>query len=69
MTRQAYLATFIITDRGSVFVSQDKHEVAEKLSINLKHATTEHAQTTGVLERAHATIKTSFKVASGQFMK
>ena len=67
MTRHAYLPTLIITDRGSVFASQVIHEVAETLGINLKHATTKHAQTIGVLERAHATIKTSLKMASGKY--
>ena len=65
MTRHAYLPTPIITDKGSVFLSQFKHEVAEILGINLKHATTKHAQTIGVLGRAHTTIKTSLKTASG----
>ena len=69
MTRHAYLPTLIITDKGSVFVSQVIHEVAEILGINIKHATTKHAQTIGVLERAHATIKTSFKMASGAYRK
>ena len=69
MTRHAYLPTLIITDKGSVFVSQVIHEVAEIMGINLKHATTKHAQTIGVLERAHATIKTSLKMASGEYRK
>ena len=67
--RHAYLPKLIITDKGSVFVSQIIHEVAEILGINLKHATTKHAQTIGVLERAHATIKTSLKMASGEYRK
>ena len=49
ITRHAYLRSLIITDKGSVFVSQVIHEVAEILGINLKHATTKHAQTIGVL--------------------
>ena len=69
MTRHAYVPTLIITDKGSVFVSQVIHEVAEILGINLKHATTKHAQTIGVLERAHPTIKTSLKMASGEYRK
>ena len=69
MTRHAYLPTIIIADKGSVFVSQVLHEVAEILGINLKHATTKHAQTIGVLERAHASIKTSLKMASGEYRK
>ena len=44
MTRQADLPTINITDEGGVFVSQVIHEVAEILGINLKHATTKHAQ-------------------------
>ena len=68
-TRYAYLPTLIITDKRSVFVSQVIHEVAEILGISLKHATTKHAQTIGVLERAHATINTSSKVASGEYRK
>ena len=35
----------------------------------MKRATTKHAQTIGVLERAHATIKTSLKMASGEYRK
>ena len=69
MTRHAYLPTLIITDKGSVFVSQVIHEVTEILGINLKHATTKHARTIGVLQRAHATIKTSLKRASGEYKK
>ena len=69
MTRHAYLPSLIITDKGSVLVSQVIHEVAEILGINLKHATTKHAQTIGVLKRAHATIKTSLKMASGEYRK
>ena len=69
MTRHAYLPTFIITDKGSVFVSQVIQEVAEILGINLNYATTKHAQTIEVLEWAHATIKTSLKMASGEYRK
>ena len=69
MTSYANSPTLIITDKGSVFVSQLVHEVAEILGINLKHATTKHAQTIGVLERAHGTIKTSLKMASGEYRK
>ena len=57
MTRYAYLPTLIKTDRGSVFISHVIHEVAEMLGINLKHATTKHAQSVGVLERAHVTSR------------
>ena len=69
MTRHAYLPTLIIIDKGSVFVCQVIHEVDEILGKNLKHATTKHAQTIGVLERAHATIRTSLRMPSGEYRK
>ena len=69
MTRHGYLPTLIITDKGSVFVSQVIHQVAKIIGINLKPSTTKHAQTIGVLERAHATIKTSLKMTSGEYRK
>ena len=69
MTRHTLLPTLIITDKGSVFVSQYIYEVAGLQGINLKHANTKHAQTIGVLERAHATIKTSFGMAWGDIRK
>ena len=69
MTRHAYLPTLIITDKGSVFVSQVIQEVAEILGINLNYAITKHAETIEVLEWAHATIKTSLKMASGEYRK
>ena len=67
MTRHASLPRLNFADKGSVFVSQVIHEVAEILGKNLNHATKKHAQTIGVLERAHATIKTSLKMASGEY--
>ena len=47
MTRHAYLPILIIKDKGSVFVSQVIHEVADFLGINLKHATTKHSKPSG----------------------
>ena len=67
MTRHAYLPTRIITDLGSVFVSQIVSEVTHILGIKLKHATVKHAQTIGILERTHASLKTALKLATGQF--
>ena len=69
MTRHAYLPTLKITDKGSLFISHVLHEVAAKLGKILKHATTKHAQTNGVLERPHTTIKISLKMASGEYRK
>ena len=66
MTRHAYLPTTIISDRGSVFMSQVIKQVAEVLGITLQHATTKHAQTIGMLERTHASLKKTFKIETGE---
>ena len=39
------------------------------LGVELKHASTKQAQTIGMLERAHATVKAHLKAAIGQFCK
>ena len=69
MSRHGYSPTLIITDNGSVFVSRVLHEVAEIFAMSLKHATTNHAQTIGVLDLANATIRISLKMASGEYGK
>ena len=69
MTRHTSLPTLIITDKRIVFVPEVIHEVVEILGTILKHAKIEHAQTIGLLERAHATIKTPLKMASGEYRK
>ena len=67
--RHSYLPPVIIPNKGIVFVSQVLNEVAEKPNIDLKHATTNHAQTIGVLEPGHATNRTSLKMISGEKRK
>ena len=49
MTEHAYLPTTIISDKGSVYMSQVIKEVAEVLGITRQHATTKHAETTECL--------------------
>ena len=41
-------------------------EVAGVLGITLKHATTKHAQTIGLLERSHELIKQLLKIETGE---
>ena len=41
-------------------------EVAGVLGITLKHATTKHAQTIGLLERSHMSIKQALKIETGE---
>ena len=40
--------------------------MAAVLAITLKHATTKHTQTIGLLERSHASTKQSLKIATGE---
>ena len=65
MTKHAYLPTTLISDKGLDFMSQVIQEVTGVLGITLKHATTKHAQTIGLLERSQASIKQAFKIETG----
>ena len=67
LCKHTYLPTTIITDMGTQFNSQVTKEVAAVLSIELKHATTKHAQTIALLERTHASVKAHLKAATGEF--
>ena len=63
LCKHTYLPTTIITDLGTQFNAQ----VTAVLGIELKHATMKHAQTIGLLERTHASVKTHLKAATGEF--
>ena len=54
-----------ISDKSAAFMSHVIKEVAGVLGITLKHATTKHAQTIGLLERSHETIKQALKIETG----
>ena len=62
ITTHAYLPTTLISDKGSATVSHVIKEVTRVLGINLKHATTKHARTIGLLERSQASIKQALKI-------
>ena len=66
MTKHAYLPTTLISDKGTAFTSTLIREVAGVLGVTLKHATTKHAQTIGLLERSHASIKKALKIETGE---
>ena len=66
MTKLAYLPTTLISDKGTAFTSHVIKEVAGVLGITLRHATTKHAQTIGLLERSHASIKQALKIETGE---
>ena len=66
MTKHAYLPATFISDKGTAFMSHVIKEVAGVLGITLKHATTKHAQTIGLLERSHASIKQALMIETGE---
>ena len=66
-TKHAYLLTTLISYKGTAFTSNVIKEVAGVLGITLKHATTKHAQTIGLLERSHASIKQALKIETGEW--
>ena len=61
MAKHAYLPTTLISDKGTAFTSHVIKEVASGFDITLKHATTKHVQTIGLLKRSHASIKKKLK--------
>ena len=50
MTKHADLPTTLISDKGTAVMSHVIKEVAGVLGITVKHDTTKHAQTIGLLE-------------------
>ena len=66
MTKQAYLATTLISNKRSAFVSQVNKEVAGVLGITIKHATTKHAQAIGMLQQSYASIKQTLKTGTSE---
>ena len=66
MTKHAYLPTTLISDKGTTFMSHVIKEVAGVLGITLKHATTKHVQTIGLLEQSHASTKKTLKIETGE---
>ena len=66
MTEHAYLPMTILSDKGSVFVSQVTTKVTGVLELNLEHATTKHVQTIGMFARAHASPEKALKIETGE---
>ena len=66
MTKHAYVSTTLVSDKSSAFAAQVIKVVADVVGNFLKHATTKHAQTIGLLERSHASIKQAFKIETGE---
>ena len=66
MTRHCYLPTVTVTDKGSQLRSEVVNQIAQTVDIRISHASTKHAQTIGILERTHASLKTSLKISTGE---
>ena len=66
MTRHCCLPTVILADKGSQFRSDVVNQIAQTLDIRINHAATKHAQTIGILERTHASLKTCIKTSTGE---
>ena len=66
MTKNAYLRTTLISEKGSACMSYVIKEVAGVLGITLKHATRKHAQTIGLPEQSHESIKQALKIETGE---
>ena len=66
MTKHDYLPTTLNSDKGTAFMSHVLKEVAGVLGIPLKHATTKHAQTIGLPDRSHGSIKQALEIETGK---
>ena len=66
ITNHAYLPTTLISDKGSAFMSDVIKEVVGVLGITLKHVTTKHAQTIGLLQQSYASVKQTLKIETGE---
>ena len=66
MTKHAYLPTTLISDKDAGFMSHVIKDVTGVLGITLKHTTTKHAQTIGLLQPSHASIKQALKIETGE---
>ena len=67
MTKHAYLPSTLISDKGTAFMSHVIKEKAGVLGITLKHASTKHAQTIGLLEQSHASTKQALRIETGEW--
>ena len=65
-SRHAYLPTTTTSDKGSQFTAEVVQKITKILDIEIRNATTKHAQTIGILERTHASIKTALKISTGE---
>ena len=65
-TKHSYLPMTLISDKGTAIMSHVIKEVAGVLSNTRNHATTKNAQTIGLLQQSHASIKQALKIETGE---
>ena len=58
----SYIPKTIVSDLGTSLVSELMHELASLLEVKIKHASLKHAQSVGVVERAHGALKRILKL-------
>ena len=56
----------ILMDKGSQLRSNVVNQIAQTLDIRISQALTKRAQTKGILERTHASLKTSLNILTGK---
>ena len=66
MTKHADLPMTLFSAKSSALVSHVVKVISGVIGCTLKHATTKHAQTIGLLERSHASIKQALKIETGE---
>ena len=69
MKKHTYLPTTLNTDKGTAFTSTVIAEITQILRITLKCANTKHPQTSGKLERTHASLKTNLTMACVEYRR
>ena len=62
--KHSYIPKTILADLGTGFTSKLMHELTNMLELKLNHASLKHAQTVGVVERAHSAFKRILKINS-----
>ena len=60
--QHSYIPRSILCDKGSVFTSNLIKELAQMLEIKIENASVKHAQTIGLLERAHGPLKKYLRI-------
>ena len=64
--QHSYIPKTLVSDLGTSLVSELMHELATLLEVKIKHASLKHAQSVGLVERAHGALKRILKLNTNQ---